>query len=278
MKGKKGLIAAAAGILASAMLIAGCGSSGSSSSAGASSASTQNTLTKVLDAKKVRVAILPDNPGWSTLGTDNQYTGYDADVARSLADSLGVDCEFETTDGAGRVSMIQSDKADVVIACLTATNERAQQIAFTEPYAASGILGLCRSDNVMQSWDDLKDKKIAVARGSTNDVFATAAYPDAEITRFDQIADAFTALQANKVDVLLEEDTTVNDLASKNDGFTVMPVEQQRSSYIAMAIPQNDTVWMDYLNNFIRNGLYSGDFNEMYKTYFNKDMPSLQTY
>ena len=182
-------------------------------------------LDKVLANKKLRVAIIPDNPGWSTLGTDNNYTGVDADVARLLADSLGVEVEFENTDGAGRVSMIESDKADVVIACLTATNERAKQVAFSDPYAASGILGLCKADNVFTSWDDLKDKKIAVPRGSTNDIFATAAYPNAEIVRFDAIADAFTALQTGKVDVLLEEDTTVNDLAVKNADMAVMPVE-----------------------------------------------------
>ena len=55
--------------------------------------------------------------------------------------------------------MIQSDKADVVIACLTATNERAKSVAFTDPYASGGIIGLCKSDHVLQSWDDLEGKK-----------------------------------------------------------------------------------------------------------------------
>ena len=131
---------------------------------------------------------------------------------------------------------------------------------------------------MFESWDDLATAKIAVPRGSTNDVFATEAYPDAEIVRFDQIADAFTALKTGKVDVLLEEDTTVNDLAEKNEGLTVMPVEQQRSSYLCMAIPRGDSILMDYLNNFIRNGLYSGDFNEIYKTHFSHDLPSMLIY
>ena len=228
-------------------------------------ASEDSVLDQVLENKKLRVAIIPDNPGWSTLGTDNNYTGVDADVARLLAESLGVEVVFENTDGTGRVPMIQSGKADVVIACLTATNERAKQVAFTMPYAASGILGLCKSDKLLTSWDALKDKKIAVPRGSTNDVYATEAYPNAEIVRFDAIADAFTALKTGKVDVLLEEDTTVNDLAKKNKDLAVMPVEQQRSSYIAMAIKRGDTIWLEYLNNFIRNALYSGEMNKIYQ-------------
>lgn len=254
------------------LALAACGSTASPA------AETTSTLDTVLSSGKLRVAIIPDNPGWSVLGSDNEYTGYDADIARALADALGVELEFVNTDGAGRVPTIQSGKADVVIACLTATNERAKLVSFTDPYAASGILGLCLDSKVFESWDDLATAKIAVPRGSTNDVFATEAYPDAEIVRFDQIADAFTALKTGKVDVLLEEDTTVNDLAEKNEGLTVMPVEQQRSSYLCMAIPRGDSIWMDYLNNFIRNGLYSGDFNEIYKTYFSHDLPSMLIY
>ena len=100
------------------------------------------------------------------------YVGYDFEMCirdRLLAESLGVELEFQNTDGAGRVPMIQSDKADVVIACLTATNERAKSVAFTDPYASGGIIGLCKSDHVLQSWDDLEGKKISVARGSIND-------------------------------------------------------------------------------------------------------------
>lgn len=237
-----------------------------------------STLTQVLEGGKLRVAIIPDNPGWSTLGTDNDYHGIDADIARLLAESLGVELEFQNTDGAGRVPMIQSGKADVVIACLTATNERAKSVAFTDPYASGGIIGLCPADQVLQSWDDLEGKRISVARGSINDTFATEHFQTAEIVRFDAIADAFTALKTGKVDVLLEDVTTVNDLAADNSDVEVMPVNTQQSSYMCMAIRQGDAAWMEYLNNFIRNALYDGQINEFYKEAFGRDMPKLLIY
>lgn len=266
---KKKLLAMLA---ATAMAVTACGSSSGTQT------EQSSTLNKVLESGKLRVAILPDNPGWSTLGTDNDYHGIDADVARLLAESLGVELEFQNTDGAGRVPMIQSDKADVVIACLTATNERAKSVAFTDPYASGGIIGLCKADHVFQSWDDLEGKKISVARGSINDTFATDHFKTAEIVRFDAIADAFTALKAGKVDVLLEDVTTVNDLAANNDDVDVMPVNTQQSSYMCMAIKQGDAAWMEYLNNFIRNALYDGQINEYYNDAFGRDMPKLMTY
>ena len=271
MKKRKILLAVLVVVLN--LFVIGCNGKGASTNTVETS-----VLKKVIDSGKLRVAILPDNPGWSTLGTDNKYKGVDADIAQLLGEALGVEVVFENTDGAGRISMIQSGKADIVIACLTATNERAKQVAFSNPYAASGILGLCRADNVMNSWNELKDKKIAVPRGSTNDVFASEVYPNANIVRFDAIADGFTALTTGKVDVLLEEDTTVNDLMSKNPNLKIMPVEQQRSAYICMAVKQGDQIWLEYVNNFIRNALYSDKINEIYKTHFNKNMPKLVNY
>ncbi len=265
---KKSIIAL---VTAAVMALSAC-------SGGSSDVQQTSTLTQVLESGKLRVAIIPDNPGWSTLGTDNDYHGIDADIARLLAESLGVELEFQNTDGAGRVPMIQSGKADVVIACLTATNERAKSVAFTDPYASGGIIGLCPADNVLQSWDELEGKKISVARGSTNDTFATEHYPNSEIVRFDAIADAFTALKTGKVDVLLEDVTAVNDLAAENSDVDVMPVNPQQSSYMCMAIRQGDAAWMEYLNNFIRNALYNGQINEFYKDAFGRDMPKLITY
>ena len=86
------------------------------------------------------------------------------------------------------------------------------------------------------------------------------------------------ALRAGKVDVLLEDVTTVNDLAASNDDVDVMPVNTQQSSYMCMAVKQGDAAWMEYLNNFIRNALYDGQINEFYKDAFKRDMPKLMTY
>ena len=74
------------------LALAACGSTASPA------AETTSTLDTVLSSGKLRVAIIPDNPGWSVLGSDNEYTGYDADIARSLADALGVKLEFVNTD------------------------------------------------------------------------------------------------------------------------------------------------------------------------------------
>lgn len=232
-------------------------------------------LYSVLDSGKLRVAVIPDNPGWSVMTAEGDWVGYDVEIAKLLAETLGVEVEFVPTEGGNRVTMVQTDKCDVVIACLTATLERAKSVAFSLPYAAGGLIPLCRADNMIESWENLADKKISLARGSTGDVFATEAFPDAEITRFDAIADAFVALKTKKVDVLLEEDAAVYLLAQDDAEVAPMNVDIKNGAYISFASAQEDSIWLNYLNTFIQANMYNGKFNELYANAFGHDLPKL---
>ena len=117
--------------------------------------------------------MIPENPGWSVMDAEGNWVGYDVEVAKLLAQELGVELELIPTEGGNRVTMVQTDKCDVVISSFTPTLDRAKVITFSNPYGAAGTLPLCRKDNVFTSWEELSDKKIACARGSTNDILAT---------------------------------------------------------------------------------------------------------
>lgn len=268
------------GVVMAMAVLAGCGGSETAESAQPAAAVTQSQgrLQKVLDAGVVRVAMIPDNPGWSVLGSDGEWVGYDADIARMFGEALGVEVEFISTDGASRIPMITSDKCDIVISGIVPLDERAKSVAFTEPYTGSGILGLCKKDNVMESWDDLADKKISLARGTTSDIFASETFPNAEIVRFDNIADAFMALQTDKVDVMLEADSQVYSLAKESDDLIPMDVDVAKASFACMAVAQGDQDWLNYVNNFIRNNMYDGDFKALYEKHFEREMPKLYNY
>lgn len=238
----------------------------------------ESRLQKVIANKKVRVAAIPDNPGWSVLNSAGEWAGYDSDIARLFGAALGAEVEFISTDGAGRIPMITSDKCDIVISGIVPTNERAKSVTFTLPYTGSGILGLCRKNAMLSAWDDLADKRISLARGTTSDNFATERFPGATIVRFDSIADAFMALKTGKVDVLLEADSQVHALAAENSDLAPMSVNVERAAFACMAVAHGDQDWLNYVNNFVRNNMYNGTFQTLYQKHFNRKMPKLYDY
>ncbi|WP_019122596.1 transporter substrate-binding domain-containing protein [Brevibacillus massiliensis] len=261
-------------VMSMILLISGCSSDASTTPA----QNAESHLDKIIKSKKIRVATYADSPGWSVLNANGEYEGYDPDIARLLAESLGAEVEFVTTDGVNRIPLLESDKVDVAIAVFTPTNERAKSIDFTIPYSAAGLVPMYPKNKPIKSWDDLKGKKVSVSKGSTGDIALSKYYPEAQIVRFDATSDAFMALKTGKVDVFVEEDGIILDLLKKNPEFESLPGQPFKSSYIAMGVKKGDQEWLNYLNQFIRNLNYSGEGAELYKKWFGVDAPKLLTY
>lgn len=242
-----------------------------------SSSSTPDVLQQVIKRGTLRVAVLPDFPPSSVKQPSGQIVGYEPDIAAALAKSLGVKLQLVPIDGTARLSVMQSGRADVNISSYTATNQRAQQVAFTIPYKAQGAGVLFLKSNPIKSLKDLDGKSVAVARGSTNDTIITENFPKAKPVRFDNIADALQALKSGKTDAVMEESTTVRDDAAKNSNLGVLDVPPIDPDLISMGVLPKQQVWLNYLDNFIRNLISSGEDSTLYQKWFHADLPSVIT-
>ncbi|MDJ0333859.1 transporter substrate-binding domain-containing protein [Salinibacterium sp. G-O1] len=257
--------------LAVALLLTGC-TSPTGASAGASS---QSQLDKVIKSGTLRVAVLPDYPPWSVQTPSGEFEGYDIDIATKLAEALGVELELVATDGTGRLPLLKADRVDVNISEWTATDERAKEAGFTIPYVAHGARVLFRVENPVNGYEDLAGKSVSVARGSTNDSIMTKYFPDTNVERFETIADAAAALLAGKVDALVEGASTVSNMAAENDKLAVVDGDELNPSLVSMGVLPADQVWLNYLNNFIRNLNASGANAEIYQKWSDGELPAI---
>ncbi|MFC6706846.1 transporter substrate-binding domain-containing protein [Flexivirga alba] len=216
-------------------------------------------------------------PPSSVKDTNGKIVGYEPDIAAALAKSLGVKLQLVAIDGTARLSVMQSGRADVNISSYTATDERAQKVGFTIPYKAQGAAVLFRKSKPISSLQGLEGKTVAVARGSTNDTIVTNDFPKAKPVRFDNIADALQALKSGKTDAVMEESTTVAKDAKANPGLAVLKTAPISPDLISMGVLPNQQIWKNYLDNFIRNMIASGQDQKLYKKWFNADLPSIIT-
>ena len=101
-------------------------------------------LADIKAAGVVKVATFDANPPFGSVDPQtHKIVGYDVDFAEALAKSLGVKLELVATNPANRIPLLQSGKADLIVADITITPERAQVIDFSVPYFITGatILG-----------------------------------------------------------------------------------------------------------------------------------------
>lgn len=232
-----------------------------------------SALQSVLESKTLRVGVQTEVAPWGQLNSDGTREGYDIDLANALAESLGVEVEFVNASNETRIPLLQTEKADVVIASFTITAERAQSVEFSIPYAATGTVVVVPEGSVIDSYDDLAGKSVATSRGSSGEVILQEVLPDAEATKFESYADSLQALRSGKVDALIESTIVANQLVAQEPGFRLVDGDVLRPSLMAVGVRQGDATWLNYVDTFIRLWNNSGQNQAATQEWLATDMP-----
>src|SRR5689334_7358945 len=92
-------------------------------------------LDDILKSKVLKVAVPQDFPPFGSVGPDMKPVGYDIDVARLIAQELGVTLELVPVSSANRIAFLNTKKVDLVISSLGKNPEREKVIDFSDAYA-----------------------------------------------------------------------------------------------------------------------------------------------
>ncbi|SDK58775.1 transporter substrate-binding domain-containing protein [Arthrobacter sp. ok362] len=262
--------------VALALTLGGCSSGGASNGSGAATGAVADShLTQILKSKTVRIAVSSDSPGYGVMKSDGTHEGFDIDVANALGASLGAKVEFVTATNESRIPLLQTDKADAVIATFTASDARAQVVDMSEPYAASSTVFMVPAGSPIASYADLDGKSVATSRGSVGEQILKASFPNAKITGFNTTADSIQALKSGKVDALIENNAIVGGLVKKEpSAFQVLKGDPIKPALFSIGVKQGDQTWLNYLNNFLRNYNISGQNEASLQKWFGLSLPA----
>ena len=161
-------------------------------------------LADIKAAGVVKVATFDANPPFGSIDAKtHEIVGYDVDFARALASALGVKLELVATNPANRIPLLQSGKADLIVADITITPERAQVVDFSLPYFVTGqqfLVPVKAADTL----DAYSRARIGAVKGTTGEQALHQRFPHARVLSYDDIPLALTALRP-KLDDCCEE-------------------------------------------------------------------------
>ena len=171
-----------------------------------------------------------------------EIVGIDAEVAAAIAAKLGMELEIEDMDFDSLIPAVANGKIDVVLAGLTVTEERKQNVDFTASYA-TGVQVIIVPEGSEVTLDALfaegASHKIGVQQGTTGDLYCTWDLEDAglaSIERFKSGTDAVLALTTGKVDCVVIDNEPAKNFVAANEGLTILETEYITEEYaIALA-------------------------------------------
>src|SRR5277367_1104397 len=176
---------------------------GVSATIAAMPARAESTLEKILSAKKLRVAIDVANPPFGILDKDGQPDGSDVAVARQMAKDLGVELDFVQVPSTGRIPSLLAGRADVTIASISVTADRAKAVMYCNPNGALQIVIFGPQSVAIKTPADLAGKRIGITRATLEEATVPKMAPQGtNIVWFDDISATIQAMLSGQVDAV----------------------------------------------------------------------------
>lgn len=248
MKKMKKLFCAA---LAAAMLMAtmsGCGSS-------------QNRLEKILESGKLVLATSPDFAPleFEDLSSgEAQYVGSDIELAKYIAEKLGVELEISAMDFSAVQAAIPSGQADIAISGFARTEERAQNMELSTPFnitedGGQTVLVLKGEGANYTTAEDFSGLQIGAQNGSLQYNLVSEQLPDdVEIVPVGSLNDGVLMLETGKIDALASDLSNAELLLESHDGIetTDFMFEYSSEGNVA-AVKKGETELIEAVNEII---------------------------
>lgn len=125
------------------------------------------TLEEIKARGALMVGVKPDYPPFGFRDRSGQIVGLEVDLARDIADRIGVPLKLMAVSASSRMQFLQQGNIDMIIATMAVTHDRAKEIGLVEPpYYASGVGLLARKGANIGSAADLKGKPLCVIKGA----------------------------------------------------------------------------------------------------------------
>ena len=242
---------------------AGCGSKNSDDKQAAPKASFRS-IADIKQSGKLIIGVFSDKAPFGYIDKDGNYQGYDVYFAERLAKDLGVKAEYISLEPANRVEYAKTGKVDIVLANFTVTKERAEQVDFALPYmkVALGVVSPAKAN--ITSIDQLKDKPLIVAKGTTAETYYDKHHPEIKLLKFDQYTETFNALLDGRGAAFSTDNTEVLAWAMKNPDFKVGITSLGDLDTIAPAVQKGNKELLAYINDEIKK---LGEENFFHKNY-----------
>lgn len=219
---------------------------------------------------RLLVGVKTDFPPFGYLDPAGKPRGFDADIARYLARALFEDegrLELVPVTTGSRIPFLYSGWVDMIIATMTATEERRQVLDFSDPYYVSSSLLLVPAGSPVRGIEDLAGKTVAVIEGSVQETDLAMVAPGARRAAFKTVGEAISALREKRADALCQDEPLVRGLAIRNRGFKTAGKPILARPYV-IAVRKGDRETLHWINEKLAAMKNDGTDERLRRKYF----------
>ncbi|WP_018134466.1 ABC transporter substrate-binding protein [Acaricomes phytoseiuli] len=277
--------ASVAALLALTLSACGSGQSASDNSTAALAGSDQSSTDKYTTAEVtpldqidtaalglgsegvIRVGTLSDAPP-NIFIKDGVFTGFDNELLKAMAEKLGLRAEFVSTDFAALLSQVQNKQFDVGSSSISTTDQRRQNVGFTNGYDFGYMAVVAKTDSPMKGFSDLtNDQRIGVVQGTVQDECATNTL-GIEPVRFPDYNTVFANVKNGQVDAWVAPSQQASGQVKPGDGTAIAESIVNTQNFTAYAVNSENQALIDALNSALDAVVADGTWSRLAQEWY----------
>ena len=236
--------------------------------------SAESALETIKKRGELRVGLSTFVP-WAMRDKDGELIGFEIDVAKKVAEDMGVGVDFVPTAWDGIIPALLAGKFDAIISGMSVTAKRNLTVNFTRPYANTGYILMASSaraeEKGLETLEDFNQTGISIAtrRASTGAVAMQKNFPKAKLIYFDDDTLAYQEAANGNVDgVSSTPPKAAFEIEKRGDVLRVVSPKLMSPTREAFAIRKGDPDLLNFFNNWIQEAEASGWLAERHDYWF----------
>lgn len=234
-----------------------------------------SALSRIKDKGMLVLGTSGNMPSMTQIRDDGKVVGFDIDLARFIASGMDVKLDIKTMPFDELLPALEKGDVDMVISNVTINPERNMSVAFVGPYMTSGKCIITKREGLARAEEatDLNTPatRLAALKGSTSAEFVKLLLPEAKLKLVDNFDAALAMINDDKVGGLMTDyPVCLSTLKENPDAGYVTVFSLLSYEPIGIALPGNDSLFINWTENFLKRADGVGLLEELSMRWFGK--------
>lgn len=211
-------------------------------------------------------------PPFEEVDDNGEAIGFDIDMGRMIAEKLGMEFAVEDINFDGLLMALDDGKVDIVLAAMTITEERAEQVSFSAPYFEASQQVVMRKDaEPITSLDQITDKLVAAYQGTTGHLMCEEMGMVAgdKLFIFNSLADCVMELMAGRVDAVVMDTVPAQIYVAQHaDELVIVEGLEIPVENYGIAIKKENTELLEKVDAALAEIMASEEYQALLDKYF----------
>jgi len=235
---------------------------------------TESAVARIKANGVVKVGILFNAPPFGEFNIRGEVAGYDADLARSIAETWGVEVEFVqvTRDIEQSARMLRVGEIDILLGAQVHRRELSNLVEFSQAYYAGRQAVMVRADDPVETPADLASRSVGVVVATPTEqavnLWQQRTGLSVNIQQYYTLDNAYVALAAGEVDAVVNSFYRLQRVALQSPDLTKILETPIAPEPFAVAVLRQDSSMRDLVNRTLQYLTTTGRLNEIHQAFF----------